>query len=208
MALRLITAPAEEPISLADAKSHLGIIGTADDARVSLWITAARQHLELLLGRVFVTQTWELVLDAFPAREIDLEVTPVQSIESVKYDDVNGVEQTMDAGDYVLDAVSYPGWLMPIASAWPSTIEAVNAVRIRFVAGYGAAAVVPAPIRQAILLMIGAYRSQSGAYASVSSIGHGETRVSYFDWRSGGDSQSGIPQAAMALVRPYMRMNA
>lgn len=157
MALQRIAAPAAEPVSLAEAKVHLRVIHDAEDASISRMIRAAREHLDGrdgILGRALVTQTWELVMDSFPVGPIQIPLPPLQSITSVKYLDADGQEQTLATSDYVVDVASEPGWIAPV-DVWPVTFDTVNAVRIRFVAGYGDASAVPAALAQAILLAVG-----------------------------------------------------
>jgi hypothetical protein len=63
---RLVEAPSEEPISVGEAKSHLRLETEEDDAYLEdLLIPAARQVVEELCWRGFVTQKWELVLEGF-----------------------------------------------------------------------------------------------------------------------------------------------
>lgn len=157
MALKLITAPAAEPVSLAEAKAQCRIDGSDEDALIALMISAARRAAEIRSGRALVTQTWELALDAFPASAIELPMPPVQSIVSIKYLDAAGVEQTIDAADYALDTYgSQRHWVLPAQNvSWPDTLDAANAVKIRFTAGYGAAADVPQDIKMWILLALG-----------------------------------------------------
>lgn len=68
MALRLNTGPAEEPVSRAVAKAHLreDQVDAANDTLIDSMITAARVHAENVCRRAFVTQQWDLYLDAFP----------------------------------------------------------------------------------------------------------------------------------------------
>lgn len=154
MALRLITAPTVEPVSLAEMKADLRVDYSDQDDVISSYITAARIQFERLTGRAFVTQTWEAVFDAFGCREVALDREPVLSVQSVKYDGPDGYEQTLDAGSYDLDNVREPAWVISAGGSWPSTMDAVNAVRIRFEAGYGDPEDVPMPIRQAIKLQV------------------------------------------------------
>lgn len=170
MTTKLITGPAVEPISLAEAKAHLRVDGSDDDALIGLLIQSARQAAEHEAGRVLVSQTWELVLDAFPAVELELRTAGVLSIASVKYVDTAGAEQTLAGAAYVLDAEAAPAYLLPAAGySWPATADTANAVRVRYVAGFGAAAAdVPASIRHWMLLHIGtAYAQRESVAAGV-----------------------------------------
>lgn len=66
MGIRLTQAPAAEPVTLDEAKLHLRVMGYSEDALISTLISAARIHAENVCRRVFVTQKWDLFLDAFP----------------------------------------------------------------------------------------------------------------------------------------------
>lgn len=156
MTLKLITAPTEEPVTLAEAKAHLRC-GDDEDALLGVLIQAAREQAEHLLGRALCAQVWERVIDAFPACEIELGMPPVASLDSIIYVDEAGASQTVDSADYTLDVDTQPGWALPSSDAvvWPSTMDTANAVRVRFTCGYGAAANVPAAIKSWMLLRIG-----------------------------------------------------
>ena len=148
MSVKLITAPTEEPVTLAEMKLYLKLgADTTDDGLVSAMIKAMREQCENELKRAICTQTWELILDTFPvAIELPLPVT--QSIVSVKYLDINGMQQTIDPTQYVLDSESQPAFLVPIINTcWPATGAYINAVRIRYVAGFGLASAVPENIK-------------------------------------------------------------
>lgn len=166
-----ITAPASEPVSLTQAKAHLRVDHTDDDTMIGAMIQAAREAAEHQTGRALVTQTWELVLDAFPAAEIELVKPPVQSITSITYEDTAGATQTLSATAYALAAYDTRGWVIPdVDTAWPGTYGAVGSVRVRFVAGYGAAAAVPTSITSWMLLQIGAAYRNREAFASGQSV--------------------------------------
>ena len=154
MALRLITAPATEPVSSAEAKLHLKVDGSTDDTLIAALISAARILCESFQGRGYITQTWELTLDAFPASPFELPMAPLASVVSIKYKDADGTEYTVDSGDYVLDLSSEPGRVaLADGKSWPSvSLYPVGGVKIRYTVG-GASA--PANVKQAILLTIG-----------------------------------------------------
>lgn len=166
MSIRIITPPADEPVSLIEAKLHCKIEVDEDDALVEGLIAAAREFVENQTHRAFIDRTLELVIDHFPCREIIFPVTPVLSIDSIKYDDDDGTEQTIDVGDYQVDLFSEPARIWPsVDFSWPSTVGNPNAVRIEFTAGYGddgasggspadTAANVPQIAKQAILMIV------------------------------------------------------
>jgi uncharacterized phiE125 gp8 family phage protein len=160
MALKLITAPAIEPVTLAEARAQCRVdaADTSEDALLLVYIQAARETAEHQLGRVLITQTWEQTLDEFPAGEIKLGQAQALDITSVKHIDPAGTLQTLDPGAYVLDSATSPGWLIPATGySWPATGDVVNAVRVQFTAGYGpTAAAVPAGVRNWLLLTVAA----------------------------------------------------
>jgi len=164
-------APAQEPVTLAEALEHLREDAGVADAYVTSLITAARTACEERIERTLISTEWKLTLDSFPDA-IVLHRPPVISVASVKYLDAEGVEQTLDPADYLLDSVSEPGYLVPApGKAWPDTQDRINAVTVTYTAGYGVtAASVPKPLTQWILLAIGemyAVRNRSGERPAV-----------------------------------------
>ena len=160
--LSLITAPAIEPLTLQEAKSHLRVTASDDDSLILALITAVRQSLEGRFGelqRALITQTWDWYYDVdspIPPAALIIPLPPLQSVTSIKYIDVDGVLQTWDAAKYTVDATSLRGRVTPAwGESWPEARCTINAIIVRFVAGFGAtAADVPAPIRHAMLLQI------------------------------------------------------
>ena len=170
MGLVLDTAPSAYPVTLEEAKIHLRLADLAEeDSIVSYLITAATEQAEAFTQRRFITQTWKLLFDSFPSKltptedwpgAIRLPYPPLQSITHVKYYDTNSTQQTLTAGtNYVVDTGTQPGRIVPAPQLiWPSVqTEKLNAVEIKFVCGYGAAAAVPASIKAAILLILAHY---------------------------------------------------
>jgi uncharacterized phiE125 gp8 family phage protein len=156
MALKLITAPSTYPVTLAEAKLHCRVDLADDDTLIAALITAATEMAEQKTGRAIMTQTLELTLDAFP-EAFELTRVPVQSITSVKYYDTTGTQQTLSNTLYALDAADDFGfaYISPVyAGVWPNTRDQINAVAVRYVAGYADAASVPQSIKNWILLMV------------------------------------------------------
>lgn len=141
--------------NIADASLGAGVptTNTTSDPELSRMITAARLQAETRLRRYLVTQTVDMYLDSFPYWEIELP--PLQSVSAITYVDTDGVTQTLAADQYQVDAVSMPARITPAYGlAWPSSRAQANAIKIRFVAGYGDASSVPACVKQWMLLRI------------------------------------------------------
>jgi uncharacterized phiE125 gp8 family phage protein len=153
--VRQIVEPATEPVTTAEAKAHLRIEHSLDDDYIDVLIKAGRQYLERIAWGGFVTQTWELVLDLFPSgEEILLPKGKLASVTSVTYLDLDGVEQTWASSNYEADTTSRPGKLrLAYQKTWPITRSRWNAIVIRYIVGQ-AVADVPAPIKQALLLLV------------------------------------------------------
>jgi len=149
-ALKLYAAPVVEPLTLAEARAACRIedvVHDADDMLLGL-IYAATRAAEGYTRRALITQTWDLTLDFFPEWVIYIPKPTLQSITSITYVDENGVTQTLATDQYMIDVNSEPARITPAwGTVWPSTRWQMNAVTIRFVAGYGLAAAVPEGIK-------------------------------------------------------------
>jgi uncharacterized phiE125 gp8 family phage protein len=159
MALTLITPPAEEPLTLSEVKASpsLRVSTATDDTDITALIVTARRMAETYTLHALVTQTWELVLDGFPSGGIVVPMPPLQSVTSIKYIDTDGVEQTLDALLYSVDIDTIPGLITPAyGETWPTDVrDQVNAVRVRYVAGFGDEADVPQDIKTWIKITVG-----------------------------------------------------
>ncbi len=134
--------------------------------KIKPYAKAARRAIEQELISVSTTQkTYELRFDTwYGATDADgwiiLPACPLVSITSVKYDDANDAEQTLAASNYQADTASMPGRIRYTGSATlPAVYDKPNAIRIRYVAGYGAAgatdggqSAVPEDLKVAVLL--------------------------------------------------------
>lgn len=160
MGLTLVTAPAIEPIDLGEAKAHLRVLSSDEDIYISSLIVVAREFAESFLDRALITQTWDYAIDAFPISSLPISIPrpKLQSVSSVKYIDTNGVEQTWGAANYRVLADGDRGRVaLAYNTTYPDIRSQLNAVTVRFVAGYGLPADVPQSIKQAMLLLIGNY---------------------------------------------------
>jgi len=156
----LITPPAVEPITLDQAKDHLRVTNTTDDALISTLIAAARRFAEGYCRRALITQVWDLYVDKFPDAVrgvLEIPFGELQAVTSVTYYDADGALQTLSASLYQVEAIREPARIRPIATeTWPATYDQMNAVTVRFTAGYGdAPGDVPEQVVQAMLMLIG-----------------------------------------------------
>jgi uncharacterized phiE125 gp8 family phage protein len=157
-ALSIFTEPAVEPMTPAEAKTHLRVDFTDDDTYITALIIAARMITEKRTNRALITQTWDYILDDFPRKtEIKLRKPKLQSVTGVYYTDSDGVEQTVSPSIYAVDLKSSIGRIfLKFAQIWPPAIlQPASAVRIRMVCGYGDTAdKVPAPLIHAMKYLI------------------------------------------------------
>ena len=152
---QLSTGPAIEPVTRAEAKTHLRVYFTDDDTYIDTLIAAARQHAEDYTQRRFINQTWTQTLPEFQDIML-LSGTPLSSVTSISYLDKDNNSQTLSTAIYDVDTTRHPGAVRRTRDqSFPATYPSWNAVVITYVAGYGAAAsAVPEAIKQAILLHV------------------------------------------------------
>jgi uncharacterized phiE125 gp8 family phage protein len=180
--LSVVTAPTAEPVTVSEVKANARIDIDDDDTLIARKIIAARELAEVYIKRSFVTQTLRLTLDQMPGWMFYLPRPPLVSVTSVKYVDLNGTQQTISSGNYIVDTYSHPGRITPAYNVdWPSAREQINAIEVVYVAGYGAASAVPQSIKEAIALTVTQYYENRGD--------------------EGDKPLSDLPRAAKALLR-------
>jgi hypothetical protein len=152
MTSTLIAGPGAEPVTLAAAKAFCRIDAGDDDALVTALIAAARLHVEGLIGRALITQTWRLTVPCAP-RLVVLPVIPAMAL-------VEAPDGAVLQGDAVL------------------LVEAGDDVSIDYTAGYGDAGDVPADLKQALLSLV-AYWYENRDLAMTSPAGVDRLLASY-----------------------------
>lgn len=178
----LTSAPAIEPVSRAEAKLWCKIDGTAEEDLIDALIVASRQYVEKETRRSLISQTWRGDFPRFPCagEYLRLAQGPVQSVTSVYYYDDQGDDTLLAAATYKLDLTETIAKIrLDPDHDWPSIEAQADAVRVTYVAGYGAAAsAVPQALRQAMLMLISYWYDNRGGQAA--------------------------PMAVAALVGPYV----
>jgi uncharacterized phiE125 gp8 family phage protein len=152
------TLPAVEPVGLVEAKLHLRVDIDDDDSLITSLISAARESVEKQGSLTLISTGLVARTKAF-ASEMLLPRPPLISVDALKYVDADGVLQTLDANEYQVSNGSHPGRIWrAYGASWPATRDQPQAVQVEYTAGFGDAAEdVPAALRQAMLLLIGAW---------------------------------------------------
>lgn len=154
------TAPAVEPVTLAEAKTHCRVDTSTDDAYISSLIKAAREWVEQYLDRSLVHTQWAMRVDTFPL-EFELPRPPMATAGTttavaVTYTLDTGNTTTLSASEYRVDREATPGAIRPVyGGSWPGHRSDENAVTVTWWGGYGASGSdVPQAIRHAMLMLI------------------------------------------------------
>jgi uncharacterized phiE125 gp8 family phage protein len=165
MSAILLTAPAVEPVSLAEAKAFLRVEHSDDDDVIEALASASRIHVETQTRRALVTQHWRLALDAWPENgRVQVVPGPLQQLTAARVFDFNGAAHAVELQSFVPDlgasALLFATW----AVAAPGRI--VAGVEFDVTVGYGdAAADVPEPLRQAVRLLTAHWYENRGLAA-------------------------------------------
>lgn len=153
----LLAGPAQEPVSLGQAKLHLRVEDDAEDGLIAALVSAARIHLEAAIGRALLHQSWCVVLDRWPEdRVIRLPVSPLVEIGEIRVFDADDEEHQVDLAQFLPD-----GQAVPARIICPERVEGVPPARARlgieidYVAGMAAELEdVPADLTQALLVLV------------------------------------------------------
>jgi uncharacterized phiE125 gp8 family phage protein len=172
----LTSAPASEPVTATELRTHLRTDSTElPDAEANALITDARTEIENMTGLAFLTQSWRLAIDQWPAggeawwdgvREMSISELyrtsviqtltlprwPLQSITSVTvYDEDSNATSINVANTFDVDVYQTPGRMtLKRGQTWPVALRANNAIEIVYVAGYTSASTVPITMKRAV----------------------------------------------------------
>lgn len=178
-------------VTLAEAKRHCRVDAADEDLTIAALVNSAVAYLDGysgILGRALLTQTWQQDFGAFDD-VMRLPVGNLLGVTSVTYYDVNNAQQTLSASVYsALSDGLGPCIVRAYNKVWPDTYSRPDAVRVTWTAGYGAAAAnVPPPIRQAVLLLVGHWYANREAVTTDT-------------------SSAELPLGVAALLAPYRRV--
>jgi len=131
--LRILTT-LDRPLTLAQAKLHLRVNHTLDDASIDEMISAGIEEFQDTTGRAFARITAELCLSEFPDGPIAVPRPPLVSVESITYLDAAGESQTLAESDYQVHTNQTPGLITPV-DAWPTAYDQPGSIVVTFTAG-------------------------------------------------------------------------
>jgi uncharacterized phiE125 gp8 family phage protein len=171
----IVTSPESEPISLLEMKRYLRIDDNSDDIVLSDQIMEARRFVEDQIGLAFISQSWRLSIDRWPAggdawwdgvretsiteiyrtniiQSLALPRWPLVSVTSVTvYDEDSTATVINVANTFDVDVYQTPGRItLKRGQTWPVALRANNAIQIVYVAGYANAAAVPMTMKRAV----------------------------------------------------------
>jgi uncharacterized phiE125 gp8 family phage protein len=182
----LLSGPAIEPVSVAEAKAWLRVELSEEDALISTLITSARLVLEAYTRLLFIEQSWKIVYDIWPeGHRIHIPLAPFISLDALNFYDSAGEPVVVPPADYMVDpAPQCARILFKTAPPQPGRTEA--GIELRVKAGFGLARTdVPAPLRQALMMLVARWFENRGDVAADATI---------------------LPDAIAPLVVPYRRV--
>ena len=156
MSMMLLTGPTQEPVTLAEMKAWLRVDGLDEDGLILALITSARLSLETVTGKAFITQSWRMVLDAWPDRPfIDVPLAPLQSIMAGRVYNADGSTLALAASDFIVESSSQQRPRLALLKRQPPTFRAMSGIEIDLIAGYGNdGSNVPEPLKLALKMLV------------------------------------------------------
>lgn len=155
----IVTEPAAQPVSYADAAAHLRVDSTDDMDYINGLVAVAREYVDSITSRASSATTWKLTaerwLDLFEtdfrvdyidprlglsglsgsAYVIPLRRVPLISVSSIQYYAPDSASQTtLDTSKYRVVTAAEPG-LVQLTEAPPQVDDRVDAIEIEFTAG-------------------------------------------------------------------------
>ena len=156
MPLVRLIEPAVPPLHALALQDHVRQDITTDNVQLDYMIRAARRFAEGRCNRTLVATRYKLTLDGFPgggannfsyglayslpSSAIVLERGPVLAVQSIKYQALDGTQQTMPATDYVADLSGQLVRITPrFGKVWPANVmPQIAAVEVTYDAGEAA----------------------------------------------------------------------
>lgn len=177
--ISLVTAPANDILTISEAKTHLRVDLSSDDTYIENLIKLCTKSAENYTSRAFITQTYKIFFDNYydnslddtwwngivqgrvgnfiEKKYIELPFAPLQSVTHFKTYDEDDNATTFSSDNYSVS--SYFGDFanrgrisLKNGNSWPTYTKPIDGIEIQFVCGYGDnASDVPLQIKQGVL---------------------------------------------------------
>lgn len=170
MSTQIIVQPVNMAVTLDAARVAARINGTDSDGEIETDVRTFTANAEDSTNRAIINRTCRVTMDAFPSCApwaIVVPASPLSSVVALKYIDSDGVAQTLDPADYIVDRAREPGQITPAPGlAWPATQLRPSAVNVDVICGYGPdSTTTPAAFKGYILGMVADKHAPAGAPA-------------------------------------------
>lgn len=144
------------PVRLDELKLHLGITHDEQDVMLRSQLAAALENAENYTRRAIASCQYTIKYDRFPVWQyLELPLGYITAVDSIKYLDANGAEQTWSSANYQTDLATNYRPRIYSTNGWPSIGDYIAAAIFTVTAGWSNAAV-PYTVREAIKLLAAA----------------------------------------------------
>ena len=123
MSVTVLTPPASEPVSLAEAKTLLRIDAADEDSLLASLIATARHTVETRTGRALITRSLALTLNRWPHKNVvRLPHPPLITVNSVEVADASGTVTPLATDTWHIDRTGLRARLLPAPGPQTLTI--------------------------------------------------------------------------------------
>jgi uncharacterized phiE125 gp8 family phage protein len=156
----LVTAAAFKPLEVDIIKARpeiRGLVGDDDNLLVADNLESAIAAYEEYTNNVLCSSEWDLYLDRFPRHHGDIETPgPLASVDSIKYQDSADTQKEISSSYYVVDTTNPLAGRISLAygQCWEVAYDEINAVVVRFIAGYANQNSIPRLIKDGLIAKI------------------------------------------------------
>lgn len=149
-------------ITLAEAKIHLRVGDSGDDAYITSLIFAAQNVIENYCNISLMSKNITQTCDTWEDTKILLISPPANSglvsLTRVEYYNTTNVFTTETLANYILDSGSTPPRLqLAVNKTYPTTYERNGAIRVTYLCGQTATNRIPVALKQAALIFVGQF---------------------------------------------------
>ena len=146
MVLTVTSQPADEPLTVDEAKRHLRVLHADLDGEIETLVKVSRDYAERYAARTLRTSvTRVLKMSDWFCGELKLPFPPLLGVTSVTYYDTSAASQTLASSNYEVELSTDGGGR--IVWAWdavlPTLFTREDAVTVTFTTGYSANTAIP-----------------------------------------------------------------